>query len=135
MPSAGEQALEAALNALPPEMTVNTTIAMRGPLPPLSFAAVRIDSASASDVARAWRALELPAQVDAVSLRRHWRDRAAVLHPDRGAGENGPMAAAGAAFRLLRDLLPEAAPQSWSLPALQRHAACRMRIQAEAASP
>ena len=114
LPAAGEAALEAALNALPP----------------VSFAAVRIDRAAPSEVANAWRTLALPDQVDAAALRQHWRDCAARLHPDRGGGD-APMVNAGAAFRLLRDLLPaEDSERPWSLRALQRHAACRMSVHA-----
>jgi hypothetical protein len=130
LPAAGEAGLEAALNALPAEVSAGASIALRGPLPPVSFAAVRIDRAAASDVAQAWCTLALPDQVDAAALRRHWRDCAARLHPDRG-GSDGPMVSAGAAFRLLRDLLPdEDGQRPWSLPALQRHAACRMSVHA-----
>jgi hypothetical protein len=133
MPACGESALEAALNTLPADISAGATIDLRGPLPPVSFAAVRIDSAAASEVAQAWRMLALPDQVDAAALRQHWRDCAARLHPDRAGGAEGPMASAGAAFRLLRDLLPAgASEQSWSLPALQRHAACRMSVCAPA---
>jgi hypothetical protein len=127
----GEAALEAALNALPADVSAGAAIDLRGPLPPVSFAAVRIDRAAPGEVAQAWRTLALPEHVDAAALRRHWRDCAARLHPDRSGGEQDMMASAGAAFRLLRDLLPDSenAP-SWSLPALQRHAACRMSVRA-----
>jgi hypothetical protein len=133
----GEAALEAALQALPDDIAADAEIDMRGPLPPLSFAAVRIDRAAAKDVAQAWRRLELPEQVNATVLQRHWRDTAFRLHPDRGAPDGSMVAQAGAAFRLLRDLLPEPSgdqggEQAWSLPALQRHAACRMRLAAPA---
>jgi hypothetical protein len=129
----GEAALEAALEALPADIAADATINMRGPLPPLSFAAVRIDRAAPAEVADAWRQLALPEHVDAAVLQQHWRDTAFRLHPDRSAGDGGLMAQAGAAFRLLRDLLPaEGAGQAWSLPALQRHAACRMRLAAPA---
>jgi hypothetical protein len=126
----GEAALEAALNALPDGVTANGTIDMRGPLPPVSFAAVRIDRAAPAEVAQAWRTLALPERVDAAGLRRHWRDCAARMHPDRAGGEDVAMASAGAAFRLLRDLLPAGdGALAWSLPALQRHAACRMSVR------
>jgi hypothetical protein len=60
MPASGEAALEAALNALPAEISGGATIDLRGPLPPMSFAAVRIDSAAASEVAQAWRSRWMP---------------------------------------------------------------------------
>lgn len=129
----GEAALEAALGALPADIAADAEIDMRGPLPPLSFAAVRIDRAAPAEVADAWRQLALPDRVDAAVLQQHWRDTAFRLHPDRAAGDGGLMAQAGAAFRLIRDLLPaEGGDQAWSLPALQRHAACRMRLAAPA---
>ena len=131
LPAGAEAALEAALNSLPADIASDCSIDMRGPLPPVSFAAVRIDHAEAADVARAWKTLALPARVNAAALRHHWRDSAARLHPDRDTGDDGLMIAAGAAFRLLRDLLPSAADQApFSLLALQRHAACRMSVSA-----
>jgi hypothetical protein len=130
MPPGGEAALEAALGALPAAITAEADADMRGPLPPLSFAAVRIDSAAAADIAQAWRTLALPHQVDAAALKQHWRSCAARLHPDRGVTDDAPMVAAGAAFRLLRDLLPpDDRAEAVTLRTLQKTSACRLRVQ------
>ena len=131
MPANGEAALESALGTLPNDIANDSSIDLRGPLPPLSFATVRIDRAPAADLAAAWQVLALPDEVDSTALRRHWRDCAARLHPDRGNNGDAPMAAAGAAFRLLGGLLSDDTNgRRWSLAALQRHAAWRMSVQA-----
>jgi hypothetical protein len=130
LPAGADTVLEAALQSLPADITADAEADLRGPLPPVSFAAVRIDRAAPAAVADAWHNLALPARIDAGSLHRHWRDCAARLHPDRGTTDSSPMQQAGAAFRLLRDLLPSGPDEKpWSLPALQRHAACRMKVQ------
>jgi len=129
LPAGAEAQLERVLQALPQEVSDLAEADLRGPLPPISFASVRIDDAAPGELLAAWRALELPEEVDCAALRKHWRTTAARLHPDRGAKSDAPMAEAGAAFRLLRDLLPPAAGAMRSLDALQREAAGRMRVR------
>jgi len=131
VPAAGEAALETALGELGPEISAGASADLRGPLPPISFAAVRVETAAPKEVAEAWRMLGLPEQVDAESLRRHWRACAARLHPDHGMQEDAPIREAGAAFRLLRGLLPADGKQEpWSLTALQRRGALRLQVPA-----
>jgi len=129
LPAAGEAALETALSGLDPDIAAGASADLRGPLPPISFAAVRVERAAPQDVAQAWRMLGLPDRVDAGSLRRHWHACAARLHPDHGAEEAAPIREANAAFRLLRGLLPAgAAEEPWSLQALQRRGALRLHV-------
>jgi hypothetical protein len=131
LPAAQESALETALGALGPEISEGASADLRGPLPPISFAAVRVESAAPKEVAQAWQMLGLPDQVDGESLRRHWHACAARLHPDHGMQEDAPIREAGAAFRLLRGLLPEnGTKEPWSLPALQRRGALRLQVPA-----
>jgi hypothetical protein len=131
LPAGAEAALEQALAHLPPDVTDGASADLRGPLPPLSFAAVRVACTSAGELAQAWRALALPDWIDADGLRRRWHDCAGRLHPDHGADDQGEMAAAGAAFRLLRGLLPAEAPaQTWTLAALQQRGARRLLVPA-----
>jgi hypothetical protein len=131
LPAHGEAALEQALSALPPEISDGASADLRGPLPAVSFSAVRVVSAAPGEVAQAWQALALPDWIDADGLRRHWRECAARVHPDHGIAEDGPMVAAGAAFRLLRSLLPAGAPaQAWTLAALQRRSARMLQVPA-----
>jgi hypothetical protein len=129
LPASEEAALENALNGLEPDIAAGASADLRGPLPPISFAAVRVESAAPRDVAQAWRRLGLPDHVDTASLRRHWHACAARLHPDHGAAEAAPIREANAAFRLLRGLLPaDGAGEPWSLPALQRRGRLRLQV-------
>jgi hypothetical protein len=131
---AGEESvLEAALRGLAPQVSDGASADLRGPLPPISFAAVRITRAAPGEVEAAWNRLALPDWVDAAVLRRHWHACAARLHPDHGAKDDGPITEAGAAFRLLRGLLPAETPQKpWSLAALQRRGNMRLTVPATA---
>jgi hypothetical protein len=136
LPAGEEAVLERALHSLPDAVTAGATADLRGPLPPLSFAAVRLASAAPAEVAQAWRLLDLPDRIDDAALRRQWRSTAARLHPDRGAVDDAPIAAAGNAFRLLRGLLPAASGQAWTLSALQQRGLRRLVVspmQGEAA--
>jgi hypothetical protein len=104
----GEAAIEAALMAMPDDITAGTEVDLRGPMPPVSFHAVRVMRVAPADIVRSWRALELPERADSGSLHRHWRSRAAACHPDRQ--RNNPDALAefallGNAFDMLRPLL------------------------------
>jgi len=134
VPAGGEAVLEAALCGLAPEISDGASADLRGPLPPISFAAVRIARAAPGEVAAAWNRLALPDLVDAAALRRHWHACAARLHPDHGAEDDGPITEAGAAFRLLRGLLPPETPEKpWSLAALQRRGTIRLMVPATGA--
>jgi hypothetical protein len=129
LPAGGEAVLETVLCGLAPDITAGATADLRGPLPPISFAGVRVVSAAPAEVAKAWHRLSLPETVNAVGLRRHYHSCAARLHPDHGAQETGPMSEAVDAFRLLKNLLPGDAPEaSWSLHALQRRGALRLVV-------
>ena len=131
LPADGIAALENALGALPESVSAGATADLRGPLPPLSFAAVRVASASPEALAQAWQVLALPAGIDADGLKRQWHECAGRLHPDHGAGDHGRMAEAGAAFRLLRSLLPAPEPdRAWTLAALQKRGARRLLVAA-----
>jgi hypothetical protein len=131
LPAGGEAVLETALCGLDEATSSGASADLRGPLPPLSFAAVRIEIAAPALVAQAWHTLALPDWVDAAGLRRHWHACAEKLHPDHGMQDDGPITEAGAAFRLLRGLLPADAPEkAWSLPALQRRGAMRLMVPA-----
>jgi hypothetical protein len=126
MPSGGEVAIEAALGALTwPGATAEAlealTADMRGPLPPVSFAAVRLVTVEQSIVARAWRTLNLPEQTDSATLHAHWRHQAAAAHPDHApAGKteaaNAEVSALTDAYKTLRDLLPASSVDSENTP-------------------
>jgi|GEM_PF-1919705 len=131
VPAGGEAVLETALCGLAADISEGATADLRGPLPPISFAAVRVVRTAPRQVAAAWKSLSLPDWVDAAALRRHWHACAARLHPDHGADDCGPITEAGAAFRLLRGLLPAETPQKpWSLAALQRRATVHLMVPA-----
>jgi hypothetical protein len=131
VPAGGEAVLETALCGLAPDISDGAAADLRGPLPPISFAAVRVARAAPGEVAAAWNRLALPEWVDAAALRQHWHACAARLHPDHGARDDGPITEAGAAFRLLRGLLPAEAPEKpITLAALQRRAAMRLQVPA-----
>ena len=103
---AGEDArIEAALGQLPAAATLGAQADLRGPLPPLSFAALRLASSAPADIAAAWALLDLPERLEPDELVRRWRGLAFRLHPDRAGTDGGAMAAAGAAHRLLRQAI------------------------------
>jgi hypothetical protein len=130
-----EAAVEAALDALPADQMEGVSIDMRGPLPPLSFSAVRLATVQPDAVTQAWATLGLPDHIDLSTLHRHWRLAAAAAHPDRQ-----PAVPAGgvtvsdltAAYHLLRDLLPP--NETHSLGSLLRNAGPRLVIPASAAT-
>jgi hypothetical protein len=146
--SGGVAAVEVALEALPVEYFADTVIDMRGPLPPLSFAAVRLAETGAEAVGQAWRILALPlddhdSRIDAAALHRQWRNRAAAAHPDV---QSGPEAAAVSlaevteAYHLLRALMrdtqpvaTQAATARFSLRELQGRAGLRLVMPCDAA--
>ncbi len=116
--SGGDTAVEAALDGMAAEHIEGASIDMRGPLPPLSFFAVRVEAVEERAVIDAWATLGLGDRVDLSTLHRQWRLCAAAAHPDRlpnltVTGEtvgdtHGRPAVPDLtdAYRLLRDLLP-----------------------------
>ena len=131
-----EALLEHALGSLPDPITRGAEADLRGPLPPVSFAALRLDSTAPADLGAAWAALALPAEVDAAGLRRHWRQAASRLHPDHGGLSDGPMTAAGSAYRLLRDLIPQSPGTApCTLASLQNSAGLRLRVELTGLAP
>ena len=103
----GEAPVEAALDALPAEHAEDASIDMRGPLPPLSFSAVRLVTVEARDLNRAWQLLRLTDRIDLASLHRQWRQCAAEVHPDRRPAKDAvTVSELTEAYRLLRPLLP-----------------------------
>lgn len=102
-------------------------IDMRGPLPPLNFAAVRVAAVEAAAIVQAWHRLDLPERVNPSDLHRHWRRRSATVHPAPAAGGRAlTLEDMGEAYRTLRPLmlLGDGAPQT--LPGLLRHAGRRL---------
>lgn len=133
----GESAMEAALDALPATLTIGADIFMRGPLPPVDFAAVRLAYVDASQIARAWRILDLPDRASLASLHRHWGLRAATVHPDRQPTESGvTVADLTRAYRLLRPLLRDAAGERFlTRNSLLSYAGQRLIMPEEGAAP
>jgi hypothetical protein len=136
-----DAAVEAALDGLPAEHVEGATLDMRGPMPPVSFFAVRLATAEEDAVARAWSLLQLPDRIDLATLHRHWRQGAAAVHPDRllaSAGSSGEMTVSDltVAYRLLRDLLPQRSDGNrYTLKNLLKHAGPRLVTPVDAASP
>jgi hypothetical protein len=125
----GEAAVEAALGGLD---EADATLDMRGPLPPLSFAAVRLAVTQAQEVVRAWDALDLPSRIDPDGLHRRWRLLAASAHPDRQPAADAAAAGAAvsgmtAAYHLLKGLAP-ASSQAIDLDGLLRRAGHRLVV-------
>ncbi|NKC34544.1 J domain-containing protein [Falsiroseomonas selenitidurans] len=106
VPAGGEAAIEAALFAMPAALTQEVAADLRGPLPPLAFAAARVAEVPADAIDRAWSLLELPEVVAPAELHRRWRGLAGRLHPDQAgqAADPGRFAEAAEAYRLLRGL-------------------------------
>jgi hypothetical protein len=104
----GEAAIEAALERLDQDALPDASVDLRGPLPPLSFAMVRIASTEPGAVAASWRLLGLPETADAAQLHQAWRTAAAAAHPDRAGVNSGTdaMVAVTTAYHQLRGLLP-----------------------------
>lgn len=106
-----EAGLEATLHRFPAALGQGIAADLRGPLPPLSFASVKLRADCTAPAQAAWRSLELPEQLDHAVLQRHWHNRARQLHPDAGGTDQAAMAAAGDHLRLLRGLLEDAGGQ------------------------
>ncbi|WP_291298551.1 hypothetical protein [Elioraea sp.] len=86
--------------------TAGTPLTIEGPLPPLAFAAFRIEAAEHAAVSRAWAMLALKADADRGELARRWRTLAFALDPS-GEGRPAarrPLAEAGRAVALLHGL-------------------------------
>lgn len=102
----GEAAIEAALATLSPAVSADASADLRGPLPPISFAPLRVTELGLATLTAAWQALDLPERLDRAELTRRWREMALRLHPDQGGEHADParLDAAGRAYRLLRGL-------------------------------
>lgn len=98
-----ERLIEGALAGLPGAVTHAASADLRGPMPPIAFAAMRVQRPDPAACRKAWDALGLPAMIEAAELPALYRRLAFVLHPDRG-GAAPAMAEAAEAFRLLRDV-------------------------------
>jgi hypothetical protein len=102
--------MEAALESLSGPAVADASLDLRGPLPALSFFAVRLATVEQGQVASAWRRLDLPERIDLSTLHRQWRQRAAALHPDRWQGTEtldvNAVSDVTEAYRTLRSLLP-----------------------------
>jgi hypothetical protein len=121
----GDTVIEAALARLPADVGDTVSVDLRGPLPPVSFAAVRLCHANPDEIACAWRLLGLPPRVDSGQLRSRWLAAASDLHPDRArkAGAAEAMVAVNQAYAVLRNALAQADGAAWTLQQLQRRAA------------
>jgi hypothetical protein len=122
----GEGAIEDALDRIPSDQATGVTADLRGPMPPVSFAAVRLVRIDHADIVRSWQILGLPHRADATSLHQKWRTLAAAAHPDRFPGE--PASAIQfteitESYRLLRTLL---GAQPGSIDSLKRHTGYRV---------
>ncbi len=132
--AAGEAVVEAALRGLPPHEVEGAELDMRGPLPPLSFAAVRVAKVDGTALGHAWRLLGLPARVNLETLHQHWRLSAFVMHPDRNTDSqaSAKLAEMTRGYHLLRDLMrdvtPEAGTPGLSLAELARHSGYRLLV-------
>jgi hypothetical protein len=125
LPAGPPSAIEATLLGLP-EWMQDCTADLRGPLPPLHFAAIRLDALSPSAIAASWRCLDAPASLDAQGLHRLWRRHATICHPDHaGPASASAFAALGAAYRTLRPLLPPGSG-AYTLDDLQALAGLRL---------
>jgi hypothetical protein len=122
--------ITAALESLshPDELTAD----IRGPMPPIAFAPIRLAAADAESIATAWAGLSLPYRTDSESLSRAWRRMVPGLHPDHGATETGPLQAANAAYRLLRNLLPRQG--ALTLRQAQDQGALRLKLPSQIGS-
>jgi hypothetical protein len=106
VPAGGEAAIEAALGTLPAAAQADASADLRGPLPPIGFAALRIAELTEGAMERAWTLLGLPDQLAAEELAGRWREVSARLHPDRAgaAGDVARFAEAREAYRILERL-------------------------------
>jgi hypothetical protein len=111
--NAGAAAIEAALDGLATEYAEGCGIDIRGPLPPLSFPAVRLAMTDADAVTHAWSTLGLGNRVDLAALHRCWRQGAVAAPPGRQPDipiTGATVAELTTAYRLLRDLLANDGP-------------------------
>lgn len=128
VPPGGEAAIERALERIDGAAMVGAGVDMRGPLPALSFAVLRIASTEPGDVAQAWTLLNLPEFVDPASLHQAWRRAASAAHPDRAGAEAGGdgVSAATSAYHLLRGLLHQSGTAPRTLRQVLRSAGHRL---------
>ncbi len=123
-----EHRLEAALEALEePDLTIE----LQGPLPPLTFAPVRIATTEAVEIGGAWQTLDLGELSDRTHLHRQWQSLATSLRPGQGShrlsGAAPGIAGLTDAYRLLRGLLPPDGSAA-TLTATLRHAGRRLVV-------
>lgn len=128
-----ETAIESALQALDAAKLGDASLDMRGPLPPVSFAAVRLVATDQSEISTAWSRLELPTRISRTGLHQTWRQRAAAAHPDRyEAGEQvaraAVMADLTAAYHVLRDLIGPGSDEEVVLSEVLRRAGPRLVV-------
>ncbi len=127
-PPCGDHTIEAALLGVPSQEVTDMDVDLRGPMPPVSFHAVRLLRIAPSEAANSWRLLDLPERVDPSALHRQWRALAATCHPDRSVNETAAaerFVALGAAYRLLRPLV---GPGGTTLRALLRQNGYRIEV-------
>lgn len=128
VPRGQESHIELALGEIPAALVAGADADLRGPMPPVSFHAVRLASVDTADMTRAWRLLSLPEKVDQTLLHRQWRAMAAASHPDRHQGASAEaFTDITEAYRLLRPLL-DTEPRS--LRSLLRHEGHRLVLPA-----
>lgn len=89
------------------------SVAIEGPLPPLAFAAFRLERAESAAVSRAWALLALRDVADPAELARRWRGLAFALDPAPGRGRmpGRRLREAGRAYGLLRGLAQGLGPR------------------------
>ncbi len=109
VPAGEEVRIEAALQALPEAIKEGAEADLRGPLPPISFAPLRVTALETATLDAAWHVLDLPDRLDGDALTGRWRAVARRLHPDLAGHRADPerLEAAGRAYRLLRGLARE----------------------------
>jgi len=79
----GEASIEHALSRLGPRATLGAAADLRGPLPPLAFAAIEVQELDRASIDAAWRRIGLGPEADAATLTRAWRQLAFTHHPDQ----------------------------------------------------
>lgn len=104
LPAGAADALARAVDAVGDH---GVAVALEGPLPPLSFAAFRLERAESEAVSRAWAMLALRDAADSDEIARRWRGLAFALDPRLGSAPRRtlrPLRAAERAYGLLRGL-------------------------------
>ena len=104
MPRSSGQVVAEAVAMVAPRLA--RCLAVEGPLPPLAFAAFRLERAEMETVSRAWAMLALREAADPAEIARRWRGLAFALDPARGGRRlrERPLREARQAYGLLRSL-------------------------------